>query len=52
MSNFFLDSNFIFLVFFCIVVISYYLAGGLYGRILTKIVSTVRPQWGLYTRPR
>ena len=26
--------------------------GGLYGRILTKVVSTDRTQWGLYTRPR
>ena len=27
-------------------------AGGLYGRILTEVVSTDRTQWGLYTRPR
>ena len=27
-------------------------AGGLYGRILTEVVSTVRTQWDLYTRPR
>ena len=26
-------------------------AGGLYGRILTEVVSTDRTQWGLYTRP-
>ena len=26
--------------------------GGLYGRILTEVVSTDRTQWGLYTRPR
>ena len=36
---------------------TYYLAlinraGGLYGRILTEVVSTVRTQWRLYTRPR
>ena len=27
-------------------------AGGLYGRILTEVVSTDWTQWGLYTRPR
>ena len=27
-------------------------AGGLYGRILTEVVSTDGTQWGLYTRPR
>ena len=27
-------------------------ARGLYGRILTEVVSTDRKQWGLYTRPR
>ena len=27
-------------------------AGGLYGRILTEVVSADRTQWGLYTRPR
>ena len=27
-------------------------AGGLYGRILTEVVSTDRTQWGLYKRPR
>ena len=27
-------------------------AGGLYGKILTEVVSTDRTQWGLYTRPR
>ena len=27
-------------------------AGGLYGRILTEVVSTDRTQWDLYTRPR
>ena len=27
-------------------------AGGLYGRILTKVASTDRTQWGLYQRPR
>ena len=27
-------------------------ARGLYGRILTEVVSTDRTQWGLYTRPR
>ena len=27
-------------------------AEGLYGRILTEVVSTDRTQWGLYTRPR
>ena len=27
-------------------------AGGLYGRILTEVVSTDRTQWGLCTRPR
>ena len=27
-------------------------AGGLYGRILTEVVSTDRTQWSLYTRPR
>ena len=27
-------------------------AGGLYGRILTEVVSTDRTQWGLYTWPR
>ena len=27
-------------------------AGGLYGRILTEVVSTDRTQWCLYTRPR
>ena len=27
-------------------------AGGLYGRILTEVVSTDRTQWGLYTQPR
>jgi len=26
--------------------------GGLYGRILTEVVSTDQTQWGLYTRPR
>ena len=27
-------------------------AGGLYGRILTEVVSTDQTQWGLYTQPR
>ena len=27
-------------------------AGGLYGRVLTEVVSTDRTQWGLYLRPR
>ena len=27
-------------------------AGGLYGRILTEVVSKDRTQWDLYTRPR
>ena len=27
-------------------------AGGLYGRIWTKVLSTDQMQWGLYTRPR
>ena len=26
--------------------------GGLYGRILTEVVSTDRTRWGLYTRPK
>ena len=49
----------IFHIFICILhhLRVYYLAlinrpGGLYGRILTEVVSTDRTQWGLYTRPR
>ena len=45
------------LLYFCLRLIFLYLAlinraGGLYGRILTEVVSTDRMQWGLYTRPR
>ena len=54
--TFWMSSIILFLYLHCAGFV-YYLAlinraGGLYGRILTEVVSTDRTQWGLYTRPR